>query len=128
MVNASQTAFLRSTKGQGNAAVAAIFVENADLSFAVAESDEILTEQLDMDRIAIRVWQLRTQQRGHPEVPHRLAHRRVGAGAAHWLIVSCRPHPSVPLPSVRDPSGPPAPLQNAIGQSFANYRVKAAPP
>src|SRR3546814_14887387 len=74
--SASQTAFLRSTKSQGNAAVAAIFVENADLSFAVAESDEILTEQLDMDRIAIRVWQLRTQQRGHPEVPHRLAQDR----------------------------------------------------
>src|SRR3546814_8909461 len=72
-----------------------------------------------MDRIAIRVWQLRTQQRGHPEVPHRLAHRRVGAGAAHELIVFCRQHPSVSLPSVRDPSWSPASLQTAIGKSFA---------
>src|SRR3546814_13153599 len=126
MVNASQTAFLRSTKSQGNAAVAAIFVENADLSFAVAESDEILTEQLDMDRIAIRVWQLRTQQRGHPEVPHRLAHRRVGAGAAHELIVFCRQNPSVSLLNVRDPSWSPASLQNAIGKSFAHPRWQGA--
>src|SRR3546814_19950884 len=108
MVNASQTAFLRSTKSQGNAAVAAIFVENADLSFAVAESDEILTDQLDMDRIAIRVWQLRTQRRGHPAVPHRLAHRRVGAGAAHERIVLCRLQPPVPPPRGRVPSWSPA--------------------
>ena len=96
VVDTADSARLDAAERQRGVAVAAIFVEDADLAVAVAEGDEVLAQQLDAPRIAVRSRQLRRQQGRHPEAPKRLAHRRSRPDPADQLVVFPRQHGASP--------------------------------
>ena len=70
------------------------FLEQSDLSVGGPEGDEILTQELDADRRAIRRGQLPGQQRRHPIAAHGLAHRGPGADPGQTLVILFRKHGS----------------------------------
>src|SRR5258708_35042393 len=61
-------------------------VDQSDAPLAVAERDQLLSEQLHANRWAVALRQLRVEQRGYPVAPEQLAHRRAGAGAGQEFI------------------------------------------
>src|ERR1044071_6351888 len=86
VIGAPEPAFLIAPEPQRNAAVRAEFVDKADPAVAVAERDEVLAEQLDPDRRAVGLGNLRRHAGGDPISPHRLAHRRPGADAGDQFV------------------------------------------
>ena len=63
VIDAAQPAFLVAPEIQRDAAVRAEFVDQTDAALAVAERDEVLAEQLDAHRRAVRLGDLRTTGR-----------------------------------------------------------------
>src|SRR6266852_5686340 len=86
VVRAAQPALLVAAEPQRHAAVGAELVDDADAPFAVAEGDQLLSQQLYANRGAVALRQLRVEQRGYPVAPEQLAHRRAGAGAGQEYI------------------------------------------
>src|SRR5581483_10778931 len=64
----------------------------ADAALGVAEGDELLAHQLDAHRRPIGFSDLARQAGGAPVAPHRIAHRRSGAGACDQLVFFLREH------------------------------------
>src|SRR6266852_2507842 len=86
VVRAAQPALLVAPEPQRHAAVGAELVDDADAPFAVAERDQLLSEQFHANRRAIALRQLPVEQRGYPVAPEQLAHRRAGARTGQEYI------------------------------------------
>src|SRR5947208_15695376 len=67
-------------------------VDDADAPFAVAERDQLLSQQFHANRRAVALRQLRVEQGGYPVAPEQLAHRRAGARAREKCIHLLGPH------------------------------------
>ena len=68
------------------------FVEDADPPLRVAEGDEILAEQGDPQRVAIRLRELFRYGDWVPVPPHDLAHLRVWPNPAKRLVLLVGEH------------------------------------
>ena len=95
VIEAAQAAILVAREHQRGAPVRAIFVEHADAAFGVAENDEVLAEQTDLDRRAVRMRHFLGQAGGDPVPAHDLAHRRVALDAAQQVVFLWRHHDGV---------------------------------
>ena len=95
MVEAAQAAILVAREHQRGAPVRTIFVEHADAAIAVAEDDEVLAEQADLDRRAVGLRHFLGQAGGDPVPAHDLAHRRIALDAAQQVIFLLRHHGGV---------------------------------
>ena len=73
----------------------AVFVEHADATFAVAENNEVLTEQTNLDRRAVGLRDFLGQAGGDPVPAHDLAHRRIALDAAQQVVFLLRHHGGV---------------------------------
>src|SRR5947207_1841485 len=86
VVRAAQPALLVAAEPERHAAMGAELVDQADAPFAVAERDQLLSQQLHANRGAVALRQLRVEQRGYPVAPEQLTHRRSGARAREKRI------------------------------------------
>src|ERR1700676_2486420 len=66
--------------------------EQAELSAAVAERDELLAEKLNPHRRTVRPGNLFRQQRGHPVTPHQTPHRSVTLDTAEYFVFRSAQH------------------------------------
>jgi hypothetical protein len=92
VIDAAQAALLVAPEVERHAAMRAIFLDEADAALGVAEGDELLAHQLDAHRRPIRLGDLARQTGGDPIAPHRIAHRRSGAGAGDQLVLFLGKH------------------------------------
>ena len=72
--------------------MAAVLIEQPYAPFGVAKSDKVLSQELDVLRIAIRVRQLGSLQCRQPIATHCCSHPRARPHAAHQLIVFASEH------------------------------------
>src|SRR6266568_2204764 len=86
VVRAAQPALLVAAEPERHAAMGAELVDDADAPFAVAERDQVLSQQLHANGGAVALRQLPVEQRGYPVAPEQLAHRRAGARAGKEYI------------------------------------------
>ena len=86
VIDAAQPAFLVAPEIQRHAAVRAEFIDQTDAALAVAERDEVLAEQFDAHRRAVRLGDLPRQAGRDPIPPHRIAHRRAGPDAGDQFV------------------------------------------
>src|SRR5213083_2385670 len=86
VVRTAQPALLVAAEPQRHAAVGAELFDHADSSLRIAESDQLLSQQLHANRRAVALRQLPVEQRGYPVAPEQLAHRRAGARAGQEFI------------------------------------------
>ena len=86
VINATQPALLIASEPQRGATVWTIFVEQPDPALAVAERDEILSQQPDARWRAIGLGDLARQQGRDPIPPHHLAHRCPRSGPGQQLV------------------------------------------
>lgn len=91
VVDAADAARLVAAEEQRGAAMRAAMVHHADLARAVAEGDQLLAEQHQAERRAVR-GQFRRHAGRDPVLPHQLAHRRAGAGMDQDLAVALGRH------------------------------------
>jgi len=61
-------------------------VDQPDPAVAVPEADQVLAEQLDAHRRAVRLGDLPRQAGGYPIPPHRVAHRRAGVDTRDQFV------------------------------------------
>src|SRR2546428_6870995 len=97
VVRAAQPALLVAAEPQRHAAVGAELVDDADAPFAVAERDQLLSEQFHANRRAVALRQLPVEQRGYPVAPEQLTHRRTGARAGQEYIHLLGQHGRLPF-------------------------------
>ena len=95
VIEAAQAAILVAREHQRGAPVRAVFVEHADATFAVAENNEVLTEQTNLDRRAVGLRDFLGQAGGDPVPAHDLAHRRIALDAAQQVVFLLRHHGGV---------------------------------
>src|SRR5436190_24036262 len=86
VVRAAQPALLVAAEPERHAAMGTELVDEADAPFAVAERDQLLSQQLHANRRAIALRQLGVEQRRYPVAPEQLTHRRAGTGAGQELV------------------------------------------
>src|SRR5262249_23086207 len=84
---------------QRRVAMAAVLVEQSDVTCGIAEGDEVLAEQSHPPRVAIRVWQFLGQERRYPAAPERRSHRRPGTDTAHGFVFFLWQHSHFLLPA-----------------------------
>ncbi len=96
VVDAPETALLVASEEERRAPMRAVFVEETDAPFGVAERHQLLAQQLDAHRRAVGLGQLLREQRGNPVPAHGLAHRRAGADAGDELVLFACQHASPP--------------------------------
>src|SRR5207237_9276114 len=78
---------------EGGAAVAAVLLEQPHAPVGVAEGDQRLAEQADLDRLAVRLGQLVGLQGRNPVAAEHLAEGRAGPGARQQLVLFSGQHP-----------------------------------
>jgi hypothetical protein len=86
VIDAAQAALLVAPKIERHAAMRAIFLDEADAPLGVAEGYKFLTHQFDAHRRTVRFADLARQACRDPIAPHRIAHRRCGAGAGDQFV------------------------------------------
>jgi len=82
VIEAAQAAFLVARVSERDAAMRAIFVEHAELAFAVTEDDQVFAQEPRAHRLAVRLRDFFREARGNPVATHELPHRRVAFDAA----------------------------------------------
>ena len=87
MEQAPQPAFRIDPQGKRSAPMRAMFVEQADPSFAVAKGDKLFAEKLDPDWLSVVFGQFGFEQSRDPEAPHDIAHRGTRTGANEQFVV-----------------------------------------
>ena len=92
VIDAAESAFLVAAQPEGGQAVGAEFLQEADASLGVAESDQLLAQQLEAHGVAVRFRQFPGQQGGHPVAAHQVAHSGAGADAGQGDVVGLRNH------------------------------------
>jgi hypothetical protein len=92
MVDAAQAMLFVPTIEQWGLAVGAEGTQHADLAGGVPESHQILTEQAQLDRVAIRRREFRCLEGGDPEPAQVRAHGRAGTNATQELVIFCTQH------------------------------------
>ena len=92
VVKAAQAAFLVAAVDQRRAAVRAEFIEDADPTVGIAEDDEVLAEEPDLDRSAVGLWHFLDQAGRNPMMPEDAAHRRIAFDTAHQVVFLGRQH------------------------------------
>src|SRR3989449_11408137 len=97
VVRAAQPALLVAAEPERHAAMSAELVDDADAPFAVAERDQLLSQQFHANRGAIALGQLPVEQRRYPIAPEQLAHRRTGARAGQEFILLLGHHGRSPF-------------------------------
>ena len=95
VIHAAQAAFLVASQPQRRQPVGTQFFQQADASVGVAESDQLLAQELDADRLAVGLGQLPREQGGHPVAAHQLAHGSPGADLGQRNVISLRNHGGV---------------------------------
>src|SRR5262249_58021722 len=73
------------------------FINQADLSFAVAEANQTLAHQFHAHRWTIGFGNFRGQEEWRPIAPQQLAHDCSGADAAELIVLFTRHHGDVSL-------------------------------
>ena len=89
---AAQAAIAVDAKRQRRAAVGAMLVQQTDSAFAIAEGDQIFTQQADANGLSVVLRQLAFKQSGHPIAAQNLAHRGAGAGVGEEFVVFAGKH------------------------------------
>src|SRR5205807_6261233 len=79
---------------QRRAAVQAQLVQEAEPAVRVAEGDEALAQDGDLDRRAVGLGQVTELEGRRPVPPEHPAHRRVGPDPAQSLVLLCGQHAS----------------------------------
>jgi hypothetical protein len=77
--------------------VRAELAKHANAPVGFAKGDEVLAEQPEPDRGAIRVRQLFGQQRWHPMAAHEAAHRGLALDPAEGLVFFSGQHAYSPI-------------------------------
>src|SRR5713226_1045098 len=72
--NTPQTLFLISSEPEGNPTMVAKLIEDSNAAIRGSKGYQLFSQQLHSNRRAIRLWQLRRQQRRNPVAPHHLTH------------------------------------------------------
>src|SRR5205823_2639804 len=75
-----------------SAAVRAVWLDDADPAVAVAEGEQVLSQDLDLLGRPVALGQFLRQQCRHPEAAQQLAHRRASAAAGQELVVGLAQH------------------------------------
>jgi hypothetical protein len=83
VIHAAQAGLFIAPKPQGDQAVRAEFVQQANSPLRVPKGYELLAQELHAYRRAIRFGQFRRQQRRNPVASHRLAHGGSRASSGH---------------------------------------------
>jgi len=96
VIDAAQPAFLVAPEKERHAAMRTILLDQPDAPLGVAEGDEFLAHQFDAHRRAVRFGDLARQAGGDPIAPHRIAHRRSGAGTGDQVVFFLREHAGSP--------------------------------
>jgi hypothetical protein len=118
MIEAAQPAFLIAAEGERHPAMRTIFVDHAKPALAVAKHHEILAEQSDLQRRAIRLGHLLDQAGRHPVAAHDLTHRRVALDAAQQVVFLCGHHRLASQACLRGPRTGLGPGENISPLSF----------
>src|SRR6185503_4740666 len=87
VVGATQAVLLVAAEPEGNAAVGAELVDQAETVGSVAEGDQALGQELHPHGRAVGLGQLLGEQRRQPVAAEQLAHRRAGAGTDQQFIL-----------------------------------------
>ena len=82
MIGTAQAALLVLAEPERYATMRAEFVEQADLSLAVAKAHQALAHQLRAYRRAVGLWNFRREQERRPIAPQQLTHQCSRADAA----------------------------------------------
>ena len=92
VVHAAQAAVFVAAQPQRHQAVRAELVKQADAPVGVAECHQFLAQQLDPNRLSVRLRQLPGQQGGHPVAAHQFAHGRACPDLRERHIFCLRNH------------------------------------
>ena len=66
----------------------AAMLHDADPAVGVAEGDELLAQEHEPHRLAVRL-EFRRKAGRNPVFPHQVAHRRAGADMGQKLVIGC---------------------------------------
>ena len=83
VVDAAQALLLIAAPEQGRAAMRAVAVQHADLAGGIAEGDQVLAEDAELNGRAVGVGQLLGRAHRQPEAAEQLAHRRAAIRLRH---------------------------------------------
>jgi hypothetical protein len=92
MIGTTQAVILVAAEPQRHAAMGAEFVHDPDAALAVAERDQPFAQKLQADWRAIRLGNLRRQQRRNPISADEISYRRSGSGAREKIILFAGRH------------------------------------
>jgi hypothetical protein len=81
VIDAAESLLLVAAIEERGPAVRAVVLDEADLAGGDAEGDQVLAQQADTHRRAIRLGQLTGEQDGDPVLPDEVPHRRAGSDA-----------------------------------------------
>ena len=92
VIDAPQAGFLVASKPQRGAAMRAELVDEPDAALAVAKTDELLPEQLNAHRRAVRLRHFARKEGRNPIPPQHIAHRRARSYSRHQLVLFACQH------------------------------------
>ena len=92
VIEATKAAFLVAAEGERGLAMRTGFAEHPNLAVAIAERDELFSEQLQAHRSAVRLRDLFRQHRRHPVAAHQPPHRRIALDPAQQFVFGLRQH------------------------------------
>ena len=95
MVGTAEATFFVLSKPERNPSMGAEFIDQTDLSLAVAKANQALTHQLDAYRRAIGLGNFRRQKERRPVAAQQLAHECARADAAQLVVLFTRHHGDV---------------------------------
>ncbi len=87
VIDAAEAALFVAAEPEVGAAVRATRVDDADPAIRVAEREQVLAEQPEIDRRAVGLSDLPGEEGGHPVATHHLAERRARPDACQQLIL-----------------------------------------
>jgi hypothetical protein len=94
MIGAAQAAPFVAAVVEIGAAMRTVRLDDADATVAVAERQQVFTEDLDLLLRAVALGQFLGEQRRHPEAAQQVAHRRARPAAGQEFIVLATEHQS----------------------------------